>query len=247
MLRIGCAIVTLASLAPKAFCAEEKPNYTIDRASLPISIDAQLDEPAWIAAESVGDFRFAWYTSGKKEQTVAKMLWDDKFLYVCYIVEDAHISGTHTKRDSSVWLDDAVEVFCAPNPDKPEIYFNIEMSVTGAWLDHSHLRGVEGGADKSWNPEGIKIATRVVGTLNDDSDTDQYWILEAAIPFDGYKLAAKNSPPKPGDVWNLNLNRLGGKTNEQFSQWSQGTGPEPQFHRPQDFGRVIFSDKRRPF
>lgn len=246
-MRNFCGLIGVLLTLSSALHAEDKPKYTIHRAAMPITIDGRLDEPAWIAAESVGDFRFGWYKSGKKEQTVAKMLWDDKYLYVSYLVEDAHISGTHTERDSAVWFDDAVEVFAAPNPDKPDVYFNIEMSVTGAWLDHSHLKGVEGGSDKKWNPEEIKIATRVYGTLNDDSDTDQYWVLEAAIPFKGYEGVAKNTPPKPGDVWNLNLNRLGGKTNEQFSQWSQGTGPEPQFHRPQDFGRVIFSEKKQPF
>lgn len=247
MQRLYCGLPGVLLLVSSATGADELPKYTIDRAAMPITVDGRLDDPAWIAARSVGDFRFAWHKEGKKEQTVAKMLWDDNLLYVAYLCEDAHISGTHAERDSSVWLDDAVEVFAAPDPDQPEVYFNIEMSVTGAWLDHAHLKGVEGSSDKNWNSEGIRIATRVYGTLNDDRDTDQYWVLEAAIPFKGYEMVAKHTPPRPGDVWHLNLNRLGGKTNEQFSQWSPGTGPKPQFHAPKDFGRVIFSGKRQPF
>ena len=52
---------------------------------------------------------------GKKEQTVAKMLWDDEYLYVAFLCQDAHISAERTKHDSSVWLDDCVEVFAAPD------------------------------------------------------------------------------------------------------------------------------------
>ena len=240
-------LLAVALSAGAELRAGELPSYTIHRAGMPITIDGRLDEPAWVAAASVGEFRFAWWKAGKKEQTVAKMLWDEKYLYVAYLCEDAHISGTRTERDSSVWLDDAVEVFAAPDPDKPDVYFNVEMSVTGAWLDHSHPKGVEGGSDRNWYPEGVKIATRVHGTLNNDGDTDQYWVLEAAIPLKGYEMVARHTPPRPGDVWRLNLNRLGGKTNEQFSQWSPGTTPEPQFHAPQDFGRVTFSDRRMPF
>ncbi len=239
--------LSLSSGIASSTLAADRPVYTIHRAGMPIVIDGRLDEPAWFAAENVGRFQFPWWKEGKKEQTVAKMLWDDEYLYVSYLCDDAHISGVHTERDSSVWLDDAVELFVAPNIDTPEAYFNIEMSVTGAWLDHSHLKGVEGGSKREWNPEGIKIAVRVEGTLNDDSDTDRFWVLEAAIPLKGYAIAGGRVPPQPRDEWRLNLNRLGGKTNEQFSQWSPGTGPEPQFHAPLDFGRAIFSEKRTPF
>ena len=53
------------------------PVYTVYRAGQPIRIDGRLDEPAWFAAPAVGEFHFTWYKSGKKERTVAKLLWDD--------------------------------------------------------------------------------------------------------------------------------------------------------------------------
>lgn len=227
--------------------AEEPVRYTIQRTAAPLKIDGKLDEPAWFAARSVGDFQFAWYESGKREQTVAKLLWDDQHLYVGYICEDAHISGTTTKRDGPVWKDDCVEVFVAPNSDHPLVYFNIEMNVRGMSLDNYHPEGVGSRPEQPWNPDGLKIATTVHGTLNDDSDVDSFWILEAAIPLADLSHAAKRIPPRAGDVWHLNLNRLGGKTNPQYSQWSPGTAKKPQFHRPQDFGRVIFSKEALPF
>ncbi len=226
--------------------AAEPPKYTIYRTATPITIDGKLDEPGWFAAPSVGDFQFAWYESGKKEQTVAKLLWDDKYLYVAFLCQDAHISGTRTERDSSVWKDDCVEVFTAPNPDLPNAYFNMEMNVRGAILDSYHPSKKSQKIEGKWNPDGIQIKTSVVGTLNDDGDEDRYWILEAAIPLAGFSHVAKNTPPMAGDVWHMNLNRLGGETNQQFSQWSPGKSEKPQYHRPQDFGRVIFSQQQRP-
>lgn len=227
--------------------SDNRPTYSICRAGTSIAIDGHLDEPAWVAAPDVGLFVFPWYTSGKKEQTIAKMLWDDTHLYVAYICEDAHIWAEHTERDSAVWKDDAVEVFTAPDPNQPQAYFNIEMNVLGIFLDQFHPDGPDAPVPGEWNGEGIQIKTSVVGTLNDDSDEDAYWILEAAIPFANFSEVAINTPPKPGNVWHLNLNRLGGKTNEQFSQWSASQTPEPQFHSPDDFGRVIFSDRASPF
>lgn len=221
--------------------------YTIYRAGTPITVDGRLDEPAWFSAPDVGPFVFPWYESGKKEQTVAKLLWDEEHLYAAFLCEDAHIWAVHTERDSSVWLDDTVEVFTAPDPDQPQSYFNIEMNVLGAFLDQFHPEGPEVEVEEEWNGVGIRIATSRVGTLNDDSDEDAYWILEVAIPLANFSHVAKRTPPSPGDVWRMNLNRLGGQTNQQYSQWTASSTPKPQFHAPDDFGQVIFSDTSSPF
>ncbi len=224
-----------------------EPTYTIHRAGTPITIDGRLDEPAWVGAPKVGAFVFPWYESGKKEQTVAKLLWDDDHLYAAFICEDAHIHAEHTERDSEVWLDDTVEVFTAPDPERPQMYFNIEMNVLGIFLDQFHPEGPGVPLEAEWNGEGIRIATSIVGTLNDDSDQDEYWILEAAIPFGNFAHVAKHTPPEFGDEWRLNLNRLGGKTNPQYSQWSPSRTDHLQFHAPDDFGRVTFSTAASPF
>ncbi len=240
------SLIFILSLSMAAF-ARSQPFYTIFSTSIPITIDGKLDEVAWISAPDVGAFKFPWWKSGKQEQTVSKLLWDNDNLYVSFIVEDAHIWAEKTERDSAVFKDDCVEVFTAPNPDKPLTYFNIEMNVRGVFLDQFHPQGPGVPITDEWNGEGIKIATSIVGTLNDDSDTDQYWILEAAIPFSNFAKVAKNTPPKLGEIWHLNLNRLGGKTNLQHSQWSASQTPKPQFHAPQDFGRVAFLRTESPF
>ena len=49
-----------------------------------------------------------------------------------------------------------------------------------------------------WNGEGIQIKTQLVGTLNDDRDRDEYWILEAAIPFRNFAHVAVHTPQNRG-------------------------------------------------
>lgn len=227
--------------------AQHQPEYTIYRSAAPMVVDGRLDEPAWTSAPDVGKFVFPWYEDSKKEQTVAKLLWDDTHLYVAFICEDAHIWAEHTQHNSRVYLDDTVEVFTAPDPDRPLAYFNIEMNVLGIFLEGYHPEGPQTRDREGWKSQNIQIKTSVKGTLNDDSDEDEYWILEAAIPFTNFNLVARNTPPEPGDVWHLNLNRLGGNTNQQFSQWSASQTPKPSYHVPEDFGRVTFSEKTSPF
>jgi streptogramin lyase len=220
--------------------ADALPRYTVNRADSKIRVDGKLDELAWRNATSFGNFKFPWWQAGKKEQTVARMLWDDRFLYVSYKCQDAHVSAEQTEHDSSVYLDDCVELFAAPNPHRPLDYFNIEMNVNRAILDRHHPDG-PGKKVPNWNSVGIKIATSVDGTLNDDSDTDRGWILEVAIPFANFAKVTGKPHPSDGDVWHLNLNRLGGKTNKQHSQWSPSKTKRPSFHVPASFGRVTFS------
>ena len=171
------------------------------------------------------------------------MLWDDQHLYVSFRCQDAHVWAVHTKHDEPVYKDDCVEVFTSPNPDHPERYFNIEMNVRRAWLDRYHPEGPGKKPPTNWNAMGMRVGTTVQGTLNDDSDTDRSWILEAAIPLANFAKVAKHTPPHDGDVWHLNLNRLGGETNPQYSQWSPGKTKTPEFHAPRYFGRVVFSTK----
>ena len=80
----------------------------------------------------------------------------------------------------------------------------------------------------------------IVSGLIENFKTLQFLV---EIPLANFSKVAKHTPPHNGDLWHLNLNRLGGKTNSQFSQWSPGKTKEPQFHAPEYFGRVIFSTR----
>lgn len=236
-------VVLLCATAQAQTCPDARVSYSVLRAESSLKVDGVLDEAAWVKAKTVGDFKFPWWKEGRKEQTVAKLLWNDEFLYVAFRCEDAHIWAEHTERDSPVYKDDCVEVFTAPNPSHPMNYFNIEMNVRRAFLDRHHPNGPGKPQTPNWNARGVMIATTVDGTLNDDTDVDRSWVLEAAIPFANFESVAKHTPPHDGDVWHLNLNRLGGKTNPQHSQWSPGKSERPAFHAPQYFGRVTFSNQ----
>jgi hypothetical protein len=241
----GCLFASIASLsgggaaaAPAKF---RPPEYTILRAGAPLRIDGKLDEAAWVAAPAVGDFVFTWWKQGKKEQTQAKLLWDDEYLYVGAICDDAHITARHTERDGKIAEDDCFEVMLAPDPDRADVYFNIEFNVLGGILDNFRPDGPTKPRAPKWDAEGVKIAGTYVGTLNDDRDVDQSWQVEVAIPWRNFAAVAKATPPPPGTVMHLNLNRHGGKTNFQYSQWSPAATPKPSFHTPEALGRMTLS------
>lgn len=226
--------------------AFQSPTYAIYRAGTAIKIDGRLDEPAWVAAPDMGDFHFTWYERGEKERTIAKMLWDDDYLYIAHICQDAHITARHTEHDAPIPEDDCFEVMLAPKPERPKHYFNIEWNLLGGYVDGHRTDGPEG-PRVPWDAHGLHIAGTYQGTLNEDSDSDAYWIAEVAIPFSNFREEMPHTPPRPGARWNLNLNRHGGDTNMQYSQWSPGDTDTPAFHTPHRFGIVTFSKRVSPF
>lgn len=233
--------------APAPAASDRVPEYTIYRAASPLAIDGRLDEPEWFAAPSVSEFVFPWWQSGKKERTSAKLLWDDEYLYLAFVCEDAHITARHTERDGKIAEDDCVELMLTPDADRPRVYFNIEFNVIGGILDNFRPNGPDKPRAPKWDAEGVKLAGSFVGTLNDDTDVDRHWQVEVAIPWRNFTEHAKAIPPRAGAAMRLNLNRHGGKTNRQYSQWAAGGTPKPSFHTPDRFGRVVLSERAALF
>jgi putative heme-binding domain-containing protein len=229
-----------------AFLSEQKrpgplhhKQAQIPRIHQPLNIDGKLDEPAWARAPSLGDFVFTWWTDGDlpQQQTDARLLWDENYLYVSFKCWDRDVRATRELRDSDVYRDDCVEIFASPEIDHPTHYFNLEMNARGVQLDNYRPAGQE--PANAWNPDGIQIAVQIDGTLNQSDDEDRSWTLEAAIPFKLFAHVLPDGHPRNGERWRLNLNRLEGEM-AQKSQWSQGDRNIPRFHTPDLFGFVQF-------
>ncbi|MGI9325897.1 MAG: carbohydrate-binding family 9-like protein [Pseudomonadales bacterium] len=240
--RLAASIVLLDCAAfATAEVSFVAPVYQVQRTVAPVEIDGKLDEPAWLAAPRFRPLSFTWFKEGEQEQTVVKMLWDDQYLYVAHLCEDAHITARCEEHDGPVAKDDCLEVMIAPDPERPSFYYNLEWNVIGGYVDGHRPDGPKG-PRVPWDAEGIEIAGESVGTLNEDTDVDRFWIVEVAIPLKNF-----GQTPKPKSVWHLNINRHGGDTNIQYSQWSPGDTPQPAFHTPHRFGRIVFSETTSPF
>ena len=58
-----------------------------------IKIDGKLNEPIWKELRSVGPFEFPWAKKGDlRQSTVAKLCWDDDYLYLGYHANDISIN-----------------------------------------------------------------------------------------------------------------------------------------------------------
>ena len=227
-----------------------RPEYTIKRRTEKIVIDGILDDPDWAAAESLGPFKFPWYNYEKHEevqkaeieQTEVKMLWDDDFMYVCYKCDDKHIWADHYNTNAQTYKDDCVEFFWNPDPDAGNAYNMFEMNCLG------NLLSVYNNFDRTTRLTDRvimvpHIAQRVMGTVCDDSDIDEGWVIELAFRFEDYPELLKEKP-RDGTMWRAGVNRCGGRTNWQDSMWAPEFGKiVGNFHLYQYFGKLWFSDE----
>lgn len=217
------------------------PRYEVKRAPGPITIDGKLDDKAWAAA-NVAELAVTWDSqTGPRQKTLARLLWDDNYLYVSYEVEDADITAQFTERDDPTYRDDAVEIFINPRPTQTTAYIGLEMNARAVLYDYLRVTTAPNSSQffKRFNLEGLRLATFLNGTLNARGDQDQGWSLEVAIPWVNFEEFARR--PSPGTVWAFNLNRWDGiQPNRRMTIWSDPLIPRPDPHVPERFGEMRF-------
>jgi hypothetical protein len=228
----------LAQAAPRAL--PPVPKVEVKRAASKIVIDGKLDDRAWGNANTV-EFLFPWdYQTGAKQKTVARLLWDDDYLYAGYDCDDADIVAHYDRRDDPTYRDDAVEIFLNPDPRQLDFYYGLEMNAKATLYDY--LYAFPKLIIKRFNMHGVQLATHLRGTLNQTSDKDQGWSLEVAIPWANFEeLTKRTGPPAPGETWTANLNRWDGvEPNRRLSLWSDSGLEKAHPHQPARFGQLVF-------
>ena len=200
---------------------KNRPRYTAMRTSGTIKIDGKLDEASWKHATRTA--RFVDLLSGKKtiHDTRAAILWDDKYLYVGFWVEEPFLRAKYKRRDAPIYYDNDIEVFIGGK----DAYYEFEMNCFGTiyegffiWEEaykrdgYSKVPGFRR-SDKGvqvfdgvgfrnhprgkriaaigWDFPGLKAAVHMDGTLNNHKDRDRGWTAELAFPWKEMKWLAK--------------------------------------------------------
>ncbi len=125
--------------------------------------------------------------------------------------------------------------------------FGGDYDRTGAsFWKGTHPRGTRW-AFTGFDLSGLQTAVRVNGTLNDNSDIDQGWELEIAMPWRSLALLTevRNVPPSDGDIWRMFLGRF-----HRFTLGGKEVMPHPasvlsshgvyDTHQPEKWSRIRF-------
>jgi hypothetical protein len=168
-------------------------------------------------------------------QSAVTLYRDERNLYVLFETSDDEVLATKIERDSSLYEEDVLEVFLAP--ERLERYFEFEVNPLGTLFDavvDSPMR--ERGSmqvDRAWNCEGFWAAIRC--DRRDPAMASLRTLL--CIPFAGLGVI----PPRPGDTWRANFYRIDRSSRgDAFSAWSPTLRTPADFHVPDRFGLIRF-------
>ncbi|MFI5308031.1 MAG: carbohydrate-binding family 9-like protein [Polyangiales bacterium] len=217
----------------------ELPRLIARRLTAPLQIDGKLDEADWSAAQTSG--AFVQTMSGERGAFAAsaRVLYDDKNLYVGYQVADDFLRSTFKKADEHLWEQDAVELMVDPDGDGKN-YFEIQVAPTGVVFDtrYDSRRLPQPFGDMAWS-SAAKAKVALQGKPNDD-ENDVGYTVELAIPWTAFAAGPTPAqPPAAGATWRMNFFVM---DTRREGQRAVGWSPPliGDFHTLERFGRVVF-------
>lgn len=155
-----------------------------------------------------------------------RLLWTRESLFVrfqCRYRQIYTYEGAAQRRDR-LWLRDVAEIFIRTGEEDPRRYKEFEISPNGDFLDLDI-----GPGRKTILFCDIRCRAAVDSAAH-------VWTGEMAVPMGC--LTPKFDPRK---IWALNLFRIEGKEPERFySAWRATHTPQPNFHVPEAFGKLLF-------
>lgn len=195
----------LAAFHLSAQTGDEEQSLHLRRSSDEIIIDGRLDEAGWKEADIADHFwqTFPFDTSLAKVQTIARVTYDDQYLYVSAECLDS-VPGNYIvqslRRDWSYPRTDAFVVYIDPFSDRTN-GFSFGVNPLGAQREGLIQNGGGQGVTTDWD-------NRWLSTVVQYPDR---WVVEMAIPF-------KTLRYKSGiNKWRINFSRNSLKHNENSS------------------------------
>ncbi len=186
----------------------------------------------WGAIPALPPFILADGSGPAEQQTVARVCYDSRALYVRFDCDDRDIWGTFYRRDQPIYAEEVVELFIGVGEEDPVRYYEFEISPNAALFDAEIYNPTpqrrDMVVDVVWNCREIKWHA-------ERRDDDQLWWAMLAIPWD----AIKPSGPMP-PRWRANFCRIERPHDgpPEFSSWSPTKTEPADFHKPAFFGTL---------
>jgi len=172
--------------------------------------------------------------SDELRETEVRLLWTPEALYLRFraryrvitVFPDAEPNG----RRDQLWDRDVVEAFLQPDSSDPRRYKEFEISPNGFWIDLDIAPG-----EKRDLQSGLKRRVQI-------DEKKKLWVAELSIPMKS--LVARFDRAA---IWRANFYRVEGSTEPRFySAWRPTGTPQPNFHVPKAFGRLMFAEPPPP-
>jgi Carbohydrate-binding family 9 len=216
---------------------ESLPEYRVVRAKSDFPVPG---EPSlWSTIPALNISHYLWLDNGYRPHVEVRLCHSQQSLYVHFDVFEAKIRVRYTRFQDPVYKDSCVEFFVDLFPERKAGYINFETNALGAML-------VAIGPDRNRripipkaDLKGLEIVSSIKRPISGYHGAE-FWTLAYKIPlrlFEQYY----GSRIKSGHIARANFYKCGDETETpHFGAWSPIQSPQPDFHRPEFFGRLIF-------
>ena len=215
----------LICLVLPGWSAEELPRGPFKAVIVPQGpmIDGTLSDPIWGKAPLMRLGQVMGVDKSKL-QTTARILFDDKFMYVACVCEEpatGSIKKDFTTGDENVWEDDCIELFISANPAVG--YKHIVLNPANTIFDQDCP--AKGDMNKSWN---AKLNSKVT------IEENKCWIATLAISINDLDACVGENLN-----WTFNCTRTRpGRGDDDTMESSWAVLPIDQFHQPEAFASI---------
>ena len=166
-----------------------------------------------------------------------KLFHDSENIYIKFAVKENDIKAAVTQDQGRTWTDPCVEFFVSPNGNLD--YYNFECTCTGKLLLAWHP------ADAPKEPASKEVLDSVeripsLGTEPFDlREGEHKWSVIEIIPVTA--LFRSGVECLDGKEMTANFYKCGDELpTPHFLSWNPIKWDEPSFHRPEQFGKLIF-------
>lgn len=225
------------------------PQYRAVKTNQAMVVDGFANEAIW--KEIPFTSRFRDIAGGSASNTSAlKLCWDEQYLYVFAQLEQSQLWASLTKKDTAVFMDNALEFFIDMDGDMQQ-YIEFQINALGTTWDLILSKAYRDGGkqDSDFDFPGLKKAIRLRGTLNQPGDIDEGWDVELAIPL----------APRKGQIARMNFSHVNWKleaVNGSYQKQKDAAGRivQPDYlvwspqgrvdlHMPERWGYVLFAEE----
>lgn len=172
-----------------------------------------------------------------KPDAYFRIAYNEQDIFLKFDVQEKEFRATAMEHRSRVWEDSCVEFFIQPEENRG--YYNIEINAIGTVLcGYGPNRKRRKYLTTDLTNEILRDTTIKFNNENLDEASYQ-WSLTVKIPhttFFKHKFS-----PQPGTVVKGNFYKCGSKLpHPHYVTWHPVDTEEPDFHRPEYFGTLIF-------
>jgi hypothetical protein len=178
-----------------------------------------------------------WESHTYKPEVRFKIAWSNSEIYLKYYVREKSIRAEKSEINQMVCEDSCVEFFVSPANDG--LYYNFEFNPIGVFLAGSG----HGRHDSKVIDPALLKGIRTLGSEGkepfSERVSDHEWQLTVAI--DSSAFSRHTITDLRGMIMKANFYKCGDKLEEpHYVTWNPVLTENPDYHRPEFFGTLIF-------